>query len=212
MASTLECQSATLHLLSISLEYVDISDLLSSPFPSTLSLWVYTCLHPFTVIALEVSCSLLHVSWPCLPPWEPAHLGPAPFSQPLSSSHVHSQSYLLFQSLAFFFLSFQSVERNISQCSFEVSKCTTVQGPGKPVAELCTLLVCKDAASKACSPSNTTLPTLASPTFFNATHLVQSLSWCRCKGHGLSLGRILGVLGTAEAISVLCVSCLTTAP
>lgn len=141
--------------------------------------------------------------------------GPPGTCSLFSSSFLFScsLSVLLAVSVScFFFLSFQSVERNISQCSFEVSKCTTVQGPGKPVAELCTLLVCKDAAPKACSPSNTTLPTLASPTFFNATHLVQSLSWCWCKGRGLSLGRILGVLGTAEAISVLCVSCLTTAP
>lgn len=55
---------STLHLLSISLACVDIFDPCSSLFPLILSLWVYTCFHPFTVPGLEARCSVLHVTCP----------------------------------------------------------------------------------------------------------------------------------------------------
>ena len=151
-------------------------------FPGSLwGTWLLLCWNAltslFTPISAPVTLSLRVC--PCLPslPVGPAYLL-APFL--LLSLTL---SYVLF-----FSLSHLQAEKPCNAV-LRFLNAQPAQGPGNPIAKMHTPLVCEVAPQRR---ADTTPPRF---TFFNIPPLVSSLSWAQGVWHGLSLGRLRGLLG-----------------
>lgn len=121
----------------------------------------------------EACCSVLHIPWPCLPPW------PLAFS--FSLLLTLRLSLTGYYTLLLLSLSSSLFQGETTQCSFEVSKCTAAQGPGSPVAGMCTPPGCEVQPEAYC-PADSPHPSICLSTCCNVPPSVQSLSWLWHRG------------------------------